>query len=232
MRLNNVTEANVIEVRGWATRTTLDIIDLAGMDHDINSSKIPTTPSVGSTISVQFCPLCRNILQEKRDTLKSDRTKCDVGIITVALKSAVFTNGNLVDQMMAFLEAGHGATSHTFPWAACACCRHGEIQTRLREEIRDAEPTISAADRPTFLTAFCNEVLRFCSSVPTIVRGAICETTVSGYRIPKGTTFTIFPGVTNLDPELWGPDTDTFDPERWMRESCARGLSEFPGCAK
>jgi cytochrome P450 len=43
---------------------------------------------------------------------------------------------------------------------------------------------------------------------------------VAGYQIPKGTTFTIAPGMINHDTELWGPDAGVFDPERWMREGC------------
>jgi cytochrome P450 len=181
---NKSTGTNVIEVRRWATRTTLDIIGLAGMDHDFESLRDPNNlvsqqyqqmrrdPSrleiviilVLSLFSTQAArivsrlptkrmkqvqeaslysrTLCRNIIQEKQDKQKIASTKNDVDLIAVALKCAVFTDENLVDQMMTFLAAGHGTTSHDLQWAVYALCKHNHIQTRLRQEIRDKLPSI------------------------------------------------------------------------------------------
>ncbi|RFU35065.1 hypothetical protein B7463_g1297, partial [Scytalidium lignicola] len=250
---NKTKETKVTEVRGWATRTTLDIIGLAGMDHDFNSLQnpnnslarrpIPISRRVAALLSIlptrqkkqvseasnYIRDLCRNIIQEKQEKLKTDQTEDGVDIIAVALKSNVFTDENLVDQMMTFLAAGHGTTSHALQWAVYALCKHDKIQARLREEIRDKLPPISDPeskisapdiDALPFLHAFCNEILRFYAPVPATVRQSLHETTVVGYRIPKGTSFTIAPGVVNLDKELWGPDADTFNPERWMQDGC------------
>lgn len=264
--------SNVIVVRFWATRTTLDIIGLAGMDHDFDAlqnpdnslnqkykqirpnpsrfemllgfvltifwsnaatlvSKIPSERRNKAIAASKYIRnLCQDIIQEKQQKLKTNSAMNDIDIISVALKSGVFTDSNLVDQMMTFLAAGHGTTSHALEWAVYALSKHDDIQTRLRKEIReklpsitDQESTISAADIDglPYLHAFCSEVLRFYPPVPTTVREALHDTTVAGYRIPKGTLLTISPGMTNHDKELWGPDADVFDPERWMREGCA-----------
>lgn len=272
LKANQLSNVDVIEVRGWASRTTLDIIGLTGMDHDFNSLQDPhnslsrqyramrPSPSRLANLIGLFSALfsskiaavllklplsqvkqvqaasdyvrnvCRNIIQEKQTKIKQGSTSTDVDIISVALQSGTFTSENLVDQMMTFLAAGHGTTSDALQWSAYVLGKHIEIQKRLREEIRDKLPsisdtdnTISAADLDglPYLHAFCNEVLRYYPSVLSTAREAVQDTIIAGYHIPKGTVFTIAPGMTNWDPELWGPDADQFDPERWMREGCA-----------
>lgn len=264
-------QPKIIVVRGWAVRTTLDIIGVAGMDHDFgalqnpNNSlgrhyrkmrwdpsrwqmllgfilslftrrapiivlEIPTKKKKEAKEASQYIrDVSRKIIQEKQAKLKTEDADGNVDIISVALKSSVFPDENLVDQMMTFIAAGHGTTSHALQWAVFTLCKHQDIQERLRQEVRsklpsitDSETTISAeeVDNLAYLQAFCNEILRFRPPVAVTVREAIQDTTVAGYHIPKGTIFSLAPGVTNVDKELWGPDADTFNPERWMKEGC------------
>ncbi|EED23094.1 cytochrome P450 monooxygenase, putative [Talaromyces stipitatus ATCC 10500] len=67
-----------------------------------------------------------------------------------------------------------------------------------------------------YLWAFTNEVLRFYPSAPFTSREAIRNTTLGGQFIPKGTHILVAPDITNKDTELWGPDAETFKPERWL----------------
>jgi cytochrome P450 len=41
-------------------------------------------------------------------------------------------------------------------------------------------------------------------------------TTLVGQPVPKGTRIIIVPWAINRDPAHWGPDANTFNPERWM----------------
>lgn len=266
------TKSDVVVMKTWATRTTLDILGLAGMDHDFQFLRNPKSTLVTHYEKTQMPPtraeillgfvlslfssnyevlmtyiptarvrrlnegskyirqLCRDLIQEKRDKMGKTESQTDVDIISVALRSGAFTNENLVDQMMTFLAAGHGTTSHSLQWAVYALCKHQDIQTRLREEIRDRLPSISdpesvitaqELDSLPYLHAFCNEVLRFYPAIPGTARESMCDTTVAGYQIPKNTCFIIPMGIINQDPELWGPTASTFDPERWLGEGRA-----------
>lgn len=67
-----------------------------------------------------------------------------------------------------------------------------------------------------YLWAFTNEVLRFYPSVPFTSRQAARDTTLAGHFVPKDTTVLISPEVTNKDTDLWGPDAETFNPDRWL----------------
>ncbi|KAA8644302.1 hypothetical protein EYZ11_008339 [Aspergillus tanneri] len=256
----------------WASRTTLDIIGVAGMDHDFSTLRDPENDlhrsyqkllsepppfmkliyvlamCIGKPDLVNQLPFRRNreikegseiirnvarqMIRKKQEKLDntddSSSASSEVDIISVALKSGSFTEDELIDQMMTFLGAGHETTSTALQWAAYALCKHPEVQTRLREEVRTHLPSISTTDQDRqpisaaaidalpYLSAVCNEVLRFHPSIPTTVRIAGRDTTLVGTTIPKGTLFLIVANVINHSKELWGADADVFNPDRWL----------------
>ncbi|KAK2736743.1 hypothetical protein FQN55_001505 [Onygenales sp. PD_40] len=258
--------SNVIQISSWASRTTLDIIGIAGMDHDFNAINDPNnrlnmeykkmfSDPTGTAMLLRFLSFTvdsrlgtliptkrnrevdegaayvRSICQQMIDAKRAKMTKGEsrsVDILSVALESGGFSDAELINQMMTFLAAGHETTATALQWTAYALCKHPTIQSRLRDEIRSAlppltattteTPTISASliDSLPYLNAVCSEVLRFYAPVPMTVRAAVRDTTLDGTFIPKGTVLTISPAATNHNPELWGADAGTFDPERWM----------------
>lgn len=38
---------------------------------------------------------------------------------------------------------------------------------------------------------------------------------MAGTVLPKGTVVQLCPAVINLSPSVWGPDAETFNPDRW-----------------
>ena len=259
---------NIIQVSNWASRATLDIVGIAGMDYDFDSLHHPqnslnkqyrrllTEPTVvmkivfllgmmtNSIRLVQSLPFKQNkeiaeaskiirstalrVIRTKKEKLEKDPTsQAGVDIISVALKhSDVFTDQNLVDQMMTFIGAGHETTSTALQWSVYALCKHPEVQTRLREEVRANLPPISpenpdpvsaaTLDSLPYLNAVCNEVLRYYPSIPMTARIANKDTTLVGKPIPKGTFILVVPQIINRTEALWGPNADKFDPERWL----------------
>ncbi|EYE95192.1 cytochrome P450 [Aspergillus ruber CBS 135680] len=272
VKSRNNPEDNVVQIGNWASRATLDIVGLAGMDHDFESLQDPDNelnrqyrrffdddPKMTRIIVLlglfavdlkilQKLPVRRNkiaqetsgflrsvarqIIHEKREKIESKTENNGVDIISVALQSGTFTEENLVDQMMTFLTAGHETTSTAMQWAIYALCKHPDIQSRLREEIRTSLPSISSAslaplsaatlDSLPYLNAVCNEVIRFYPSVPATVRIASRDTTITGVPIPKDTFFMISPHIINRQEEFWGPEAATFNPERWIDPNTGR----------
>jgi cytochrome P450 len=168
----------------------------------------------------------RQIIQEKKEKMaKSEHVTTD--IISVALESGCFTDEDLVDQVMTFLAAGHETTATALQWSAYALCMNPDIQKRLSEEIRSSLPRISDPNTPTitasqidslpYLNAFCNEVLRYYPPVRITVRQAARDTSLCDTFIPKGTYISIAPQALNRSTELWGPDANEFNPERWLK---------------
>lgn len=168
---------------------------------------------------------CRSLIQEKKERLaKAARGAQDMDILSVALESGVFTDEGLVDQMMTFLAAGHETTASSMVWALYLLCLHPDMQSRLREEVRNGLPSLDSNQPVTsreidglpYLNAFCSEVLRYYSPVPMTFRDAAVDTFILGQAVPKGTRVMIVPWATNRDEALWGPSCDTFDPTRWL----------------
>ena len=46
-------------------------------------------------------------------------------------------------------------------------------------------------------------------------RVASVKDQINGVTIPKGTVIFIAIAAVNFDEEIWGPDVDTFNPDRW-----------------
>ncbi|CAG8364681.1 unnamed protein product [Penicillium salamii] len=255
---------NTIKIDTWASRTTLDIIGIAGMDYDFDSlrnkdsevnrtyRRIMDPPStsmkilfvlgmlIGKPEFAQSLPTARNkeiqesgevirsvarqMIRQKKAKMEDPTAETGIDIISVALKSGTFDEENLVDQSMTFLGAGHETTATALQWAIYALCKHPDVQSKLRDEIRSDLPSINddtpmsaaAIDNLPYLNAVCNEVLRYYPSVPTTARKAVRDTTLAGKHIPKDTTLILSPRIINRMEEFWGEDADKFNPDRFM----------------
>lgn len=255
----------VLEVNGWASRCTLDIIGMAGMGVDFGAIQDENNP-LAQTYSRLARPtrqakvlivlgtllpgwllnhlpikrnedinaaaqrirsVCRDLIREKKQrTAAGELTDAD--ILSVALESGLFSDEQLVDQLMTFLAAGHDTTASALTWSVYLLSRHPEKQRRLRDEVRAMLPSVdddggagagvssADVDRMPYLHAVCNEVLRTYSPVPQTMREAAVDTTIQGQFVPRGTRIMLAPWGTNVDRSLWGDDAGEFRPERWL----------------
>jgi len=171
--------------------------------------------------------VCADLIRSKKAAMhvadKKEEPTTD--ILSVALESGVFTDENLVDQLMTFLAAGHETTASAMTWAAYMMCVHPDVQTRLREEVRSRLPspdddnaTVSSIDidHMPYLNAVCNEVLRYWGPVPQTLREAARDTTIQGHLVPKGTRIMLPVWGANRSIAMWGGDAMHFNPERWL----------------
>lgn len=184
--------------------------------------------------------ICKELVREKKAVFK-EKGKRDLDILSVLIESNDFSDDQLADQMLTFLAAGyvehharaslvlthissHETTSSAFTWTTWLLAKHPDIQTRLREEIREAVPSNPGSDVDLatileslpLLNAVCNETLRLYPTVPITVRECINPTTILDQYIPKGTQIILSPWAINRSPHLWGPSASDFVPERWI----------------
>jgi cytochrome P450 len=150
------------------------------------------------------------------------KEKLSPDIISTALESGHFTDEGLVDTMMTFLAAGHETSAAALTWTVFLLAKNHDIQDRLREEIRQnvdglgAEVDSKKLDGLSYLHAVCQESLRLYAPIPFTVRDALKDTSILGTFVPRGTMVILCPWAINRAHELWGPDADEFNPERWM----------------
>lgn len=170
--------------------------------------------------------VCRELIADKQKKV-ANKEDSGVDILSVALRGNLFSDDELVDQMMTFLSAGHETTAASLVWALYLLAKHPDVQDRLRKEIRENLPSPDAAstgagiastdvDGLPYLNAVCSEALRTNSPVPATIRVAMENTTVAGQYIPKNTIFALPIWAINTDPQVWGEDAAEFRPERWL----------------
>ena len=173
--------------------------------------------------------VARDMIVEKKAKLEKSNLH-DVDILSVAITSGGFSDENLIDQLMTFLAAGHETTASAMMWACYLLCKHPEVQARLRAEVRSQLPDILGAhstvsaedvDKLHYLHACIQEILRFMPPVPMTMRVAAHDSSIVGHPIPKGTMVIVAPWAVNHSKELWGPDADVFEPQRWLGEGRA-----------
>ncbi|KAF2229386.1 cytochrome P450 [Viridothelium virens] len=146
---------------------------------------------------------------------------------------------NIRDQVMTFLGAGHDTTAAAVVWTLHLLSKNQHIQDRLRQEIQKALPSVVDSleahtllpqidvDQLPYLSNVCRESLRYIPPIPLTIREALHDTTLANHPIPKGTKLYIMANAINRLPEYWGPDADTFDPDRWDKLPSTHATNSF-----
>jgi cytochrome P450 len=134
------------------------------------------------------------------------------------------------DEVVTFLLAGYETTASALTWMWWLLAQAPAARERLHAEV-DAvlggRPAgFDDAERLPWTSAVVKEALRLYPPVWVLLRRAVEDDAIGGYRIPAGTTVFSILYLTHRDPETW-PDPERFDPERFLPGRDA----ERPRCA-
>ena len=123
------------------------------------------------------------------------------------------TDGELRDELVTLLLAGHETTATSVAWAIERLVRHPQQLARLVAEI-DAGP--DAGER--YANAVVNETLRVRPVVPIVARELKQELELGGYRLPAGTR--VMPSIylTNRNARVYDRPAE-FRPERFLDDT-------------
>jgi cytochrome P450 len=145
-----------------------------------------------------------------------------------------WSEDDILGHLRNFVAAGHDTTAVALTWAFLTLCVQPDIQSRLRNEVQehipqDRAPTAAELDNLPYLNLFFKEVIRCFSSTTLIPRTPTEDgVTLCGTVIPKGTTCLLNPQTIQFNPSIWGPDAETFDPDRHHPDDPRQ--KEFPDC--
>jgi cytochrome P450 len=117
------------------------------------------------------------------------------------------TDGELRDELVTLLLAGHETTATSVAWALERLVRHPEKLRRLVDEID--------AGGEEYLNAVVNETLRIKPVVPIVARELQAEMTVGGRVLPAGTTVAPCIYLTNRNGRVYDRPAE-FMPERFL----------------
>jgi cytochrome P450 family 135 len=121
---------------------------------------------------------------------------------------AAMTDGELRDELVSLLLAGHETTATATAWAIERLVRHPDALGRLVAEI-------DAGDEDEYMQAVIHETLRSRPVVPGVVRVLQEPLLVGGYELPVGTRVVLSIYLTNNNPRVYS-DPRAFRPERFL----------------
>ncbi len=121
------------------------------------------------------------------------------------------TDGELRDELVTLLLAGHETTATSVAWAIERLVRHPEKLRRLLAEI-------DAGQSDEYLAAVVSETLRIRPVVPIVARSLQQDFELGGYLLPAGTTVAPAIYLTNRNPRIYEHPAE-FMPERFLGEA-------------
>ncbi|KAK5079431.1 hypothetical protein LTS08_008844 [Lithohypha guttulata] len=212
-------------INGLAAFTQLVRLVPAKTNKDIAFAK--------NTILSRATDIIKQKQVEAQENKKTSKPKDIIGLIVrdnmTASKEDALTIDAMRDQVMTFLGAGHDTTATSAAWTLMLLAKHPEIQTKLRNEIRESLPFLfddskrydsamfekADVDLLPYLEDVCKESLRYIPSIPMTVRRSREDDQMGGYFVPAGTTVYLMANAINRLESYWGPTANTFDPDRW-----------------
>lgn len=131
------------------------------------------------------------------------------------------TPGEMRDNMMTLIFAGHETTAHTLTWAWYLLAKNPDKAQKLYEEVKrvvgDRPMNVEDIDKLPYLTQVVKETLRYQPAVWAYMRAPTETVTIKGYTFPKDVPCFISPLVLGRD-ERSHPNAMKYEPERWTRE--------------
>ncbi|MBF6176809.1 cytochrome P450 [Nocardia blacklockiae] len=122
---------------------------------------------------------------------------------------AQMTIGEIADELVALLTAGHETTATTLAWAVERLQRHPAVLERLVADLDDGDEQS--------LMAVITEVQRCRPVIDSVFRQVAAPRFELGpWVLPRGQVILVSIGLLHANPQVF-PDPDRFDPERFLR---------------
>ncbi|KAL5559125.1 hypothetical protein UlMin_035336 [Ulmus minor] len=172
----------------------------------------------------------QNLIEEHKRKMESDlgtsirennKTLIEVLLRLQQTEPEYYKDEIIRGLMMVLILAGTETSSNTMEWALGLLLNHSEVLKKAQAEIDKQvgnDRLIEESDLPKlpYLQGIINETLRMYPVVPLLVPHESSEgCTVSGYRVPAGTTLFVNAWAIQNDPKIW-EDPRSFKPERFV----------------
>jgi len=128
---------------------------------------------------------------------------------------------NVRRQVITFLVAGHETTSGALSFALYYLARHPQVAARARAEVdrvwgAAATPGYEQVAKLRYVRRVLDESLRLWPTAPAFAREARQDTVLAGeHPMRRGAWALVLTPMLHRDPEVWGPDAERFDPDRF-----------------
>jgi len=213
------------DVSGMALEVVLRFIlgddyELVGSHFDLLSQE----PARNMDFACSFRALGKIILQV------IDRRRTDTATYTDALgmfmqardpqSGQLMQDGQLIDEILTMIVAGHETTASTLNWAWYLISQHPEVEQRLSNELDTLTTCSEFGDLPRFLYTrqIIDETMRLYPAGWVVTRKALGDDRLGEYFVPAGTEIYVAPYFIQRHPDLW-EEPDRFNPDRFRPEN-------------
>ncbi|XP_072036216.1 cytochrome P450 2U1-like [Amphiura filiformis] len=130
---------------------------------------------------------------------------------------------NMHALLFLMFNAGADTTSTTLDWCCLYMMAYPDIQKKIQEEMdfvvgRNRLPQVSDQEQLSYTRATLLEIQRHVSLLPlSVLHTASDDTSLHGYRIPKGATIVSNIYAVMREPNIF-PEPDQFKPERFIND--------------
>jgi cytochrome P450 len=159
----------------------------------------------------------------------------DSGDLLAMLLAAKDENGNgmtdrqLRDEALTLLLAGHETTAIALSWAWYLLSQNPEVSRKFHAELDSVlavrAPAVEDLPRLPYTERVIKEAMRLYPPAYVILRLAVEDSEIGGYRVPRGSSVAISPWVIHRDPRFF-PEPERFNPDRWTPDF-QRALPRF-----
>ncbi|AXK34859.1 cytochrome P450 [Streptomyces armeniacus] len=127
--------------------------------------------------------------------------------------------GQLRDEIVTFLMAGHETSATVLTWTCHLLAAHPAARRRLEEEVDGVlggrEPELADVDRLVWTKAVLSEAMRLYPPFWTLERSAVEDDEIDGVPVPAGSTVAVPPYLVHRHPAAWD-NPEGFDPSRFL----------------
>jgi cytochrome P450 len=129
-------------------------------------------------------------------------------------------DGQLIDEILTLIVAGHETTASTLNWTWYLISRHPEVEENLSNELNTLPSASEFDDLPRFLYTrqVIEEAMRLYPAGWLVTRRALHDDRLGEYFVPAGTEIYIPPYFIQRHPDLWD-EPDRFNPSRFSPEN-------------
>jgi enediyne biosynthesis protein E7 len=129
-------------------------------------------------------------------------------------------DGQLVDEVLTMIVAGHETTASTLNWAWYLISQHPQVEERLSNEFDTPAACSEFSEAPQFLYTrqVIDETMRLYPAGWVLTRKALGSDWLGEYFVPAGTEIYVPPYFIQRHPDLW-EEPDRFNPDRFRPEN-------------
>jgi len=128
------------------------------------------------------------------------------------------TDADLATNLLTFISAGHETSAVALAWSLWLLAKDQEAQVRVREEAQavcgDGEVAAAQVERLAFTRQVLQEAMRLYPPAAALVRQAVTDTTLGGYRVTPRTHINV-PTYALHRHRLHWEHPDAFDADRF-----------------